>query len=84
MKELAKFPIWPIDFNKPEEVKKHDKIVSLVEQMLELHKKLAGFKNPDEKTRIQRQIDSTDEQIDKLVYDLYGLSEDEIKIVENN
>jgi hypothetical protein len=40
--------------------------------------------NPDEKTRIQRQIDATDAQIDKLVYDLYGLTEDEIKIVEDS
>jgi len=39
---------------------------------------------PDDKTRIQRQIDATDKQIDKLVYDLYGLTEEEIKIVENS
>ncbi len=84
IKELSQFPIRLIDFSKSDEVKQHDKMVSLVEQMLELNKKLAGIKNPDEKTRIQRQIDSTDGQIDKLVYDLYGLSEDEIKIVENN
>ncbi len=81
--KLKQFPIRLIDFSKSDEVKQHDKMVSLVEQMLELNKKLAGIKNPDEKTRIQRQIDSTDEQIDKLVYDLYGLSEDEISIVEN-
>ncbi len=79
---LAQLPVRPIDFKKADEVKKHDKMVSLVEQMLELHKKLAGIKNPDEKTRIQRQIDATDAQIDKLVYDLYGLSEEEIKIVK--
>ncbi len=36
---------------------------------------------PDKKTKIQRQIDATDKQIDKLVYDLYGLTEKEIKIV---
>ena len=29
-----------------------------------------------------RQIDATDGQIDRLVYELYGLTEDEIKIVE--
>ena len=40
------------------------------------------IKNPEEKTRIQRQIDSTDEEIDKLVYELYGLTGEEIKIVE--
>jgi type II restriction/modification system DNA methylase subunit YeeA len=35
-----------------------------------------------EKTSLQRQIDATDKQIDLLVYELYGLTEDEIKIVE--
>jgi len=36
----------------------------------------------DDKTRIQRQIAATDKQIDNLVYELYGLTEEEIKIVE--
>jgi len=39
-------------------------------------------KTPDEKTRIQRQIDATDHQIDHLVYELYGLTEKEVQIVE--
>ena len=30
----------------------------------------------------QRQIDATDKQIDELVYELYGLTEEEIKLVE--
>jgi type II restriction/modification system DNA methylase subunit YeeA len=34
------------------------------------------------KTFLQNQIDATDRQIDQLVYELYGLTEDEIKIVE--
>jgi hypothetical protein len=29
-----------------------------------------------------RQIDATDRQIDRLAYDLYGLAEEEIRIVE--
>lgn len=41
-------------------------------------------KAQDEKTRIQRQIDITGKQIDDLVYDLYGLTEEEIKIVEES
>jgi hypothetical protein len=80
---VKKLPIRPIDFNKPDEVKKHDKMVSLVEAMLELHKKIASIKNPEEKTRVQRQIDATDGQIDKLVYELYGLTDEEIAIIEN-
>ena len=39
-------------------------------------------KLPAEKTRIQRQITTTDNQIDKLTYDLYGLTQQEIKIIE--
>ena len=31
---------------------------------------------------IGRQIEATDAEIDRLVYDLYGLSEEEIAIVE--
>jgi len=54
----------------------------LVEQMLTLHKQLATAKTPDDKIRLQRQIDATDHQIDNLVYELYVLTENEIKIVE--
>jgi hypothetical protein len=32
--------------------------------------------------RFQREIDATDRQIDHLVYELYGLTEEEIRIVE--
>jgi hypothetical protein len=32
--------------------------------------------------RCQREIEATDRQIDQLVYELYGLTEGEIKIVQ--
>ena len=35
-----------------------------------------------QKEMIQRQIAATDKEIDRLVYDLYGLTPDEIAIVE--
>jgi ClpP class serine protease len=56
--------------------------VKLVEQMLSFHKELGAAKTPDEKTRIQRQIDATHQQIDELVYELYGLTNKEIQIIE--
>lgn len=37
-----------------------------------------------EKTAVQRQIDATDKQIDQLVYEFYGLSDEEIKMVEKD
>ena len=82
VKELAEFPICTIDFSNKADVEKHDRMVALVESMLDLHKKVQAAKTPDEKTRIERQIAATDKQIDSLVYDLYGLTEEEIKIVE--
>ena len=30
----------------------------------------------------QRQIEATDREIDRLVYELYGLSDEEVRIVE--
>jgi hypothetical protein len=59
-------------------------MVKLLEQMLELHKKLGKAKVPTERERLQREIGATDKQIDTLVYELYGLTADEIAIVDGN
>ena len=79
---LSPFPIRTIEFSDPQDVARHDRIVSLVEQMLSLHKQLQEARTPHEQTALQRQIEATDHQIDALVYELYGLTEEEIKIVE--
>ena len=50
--------------------------------MLEIQKKIHESQIPDEKERYKRIADAIDEQIDELVYELYGLTEEEIKIVE--
>jgi hypothetical protein len=57
-------------------------VTRLVQRMLDLHKRLPLAKTAHEKTALQRQIDATDRQIDKLVYELYDLTDDEIRIVE--
>ena len=75
-------PVRTINFSDPAEKARHDKMVSFVEQMLASHKSLAAAQSPSEKERLERQIDVTDKAIDTLVYELYGLNEDEIKIVE--
>jgi len=79
---ISILPIRTINFSDPTEVKQHDRLVALVEQMLALYKQSAAAKLPGEQERIQREIEMTDRQIDKLVYELYGLSEEEIRIVE--
>jgi hypothetical protein len=53
-----------------------------IEQMLALHKQLTDARLEQEKTAIQRQIEATDGQIDTMVYELYGLTDEEIAIVK--
>ncbi len=58
-------------------------MVQLVERMLDLHKQLAKARTTQDQTQIQRQIVATDKQIDRLVYELYDLTDAEIAIVES-
>ncbi len=76
------FPIRPIDFTNPADVEKHDRMVSLVDKMLALVPKRRTEANPQAAAQLDTQIAATDRQIDRLVYDLYGLSEEEITLVE--
>ena len=79
---LGKIPIRPIDFSNPADKARHDKMVTLVERMLSLNKQRADVKIDHDKNLVERQIEATDKQIDALVYDLYGLTSEEIQIVE--
>jgi hypothetical protein len=79
---ISQLPICPIDFNHQVEKATHDQIVILVTQMLLLHRQLAATKLDHDKNALQRQIDAADREIDRLVYELYGLTDEEIKIVE--
>jgi hypothetical protein len=81
---LILLPIRTIDFSNPEEKTRHDNMVQMVERMLDLNKKLAAAKTGHDKTVLGRQIDQTDNQIDRLVYELYELTDDEIAIVEES
>ena len=57
-------------------------MVELVERMLNLHKQLPEAKTPHERESIERTIAGTDKAIDQLVYELYGLTEEEIRVIE--
>ncbi len=75
-------PIRTINFSDPLDKARHDRMVALVTQMLDLNKKVQDARLEQEKTQLSRQIEAKDASIDKLVYELYGLTEEEIGIVE--
>jgi hypothetical protein len=79
---IKDLPIRTIDRTSSDDAEKHDYMVGLVNSMLKLHKGLESARTEHERSLIQRQIDATDKQIDQLVYELYGLKAEEIRIVE--
>ena len=81
---IEQLPIRTIDFTYPADVARHDRMVGLVERMLDLHKKLAAV---EQATRTSRPCSSARwrRRIGRsiaLVYELYGLTGEEIAVVE--
>jgi len=76
---ISNIPI-PTKFESAE----YDSLAKLALTRVELESKISKAKTPTERTAIERQIQATDKQIDQLVYQLYGLTEEEIKIVEQS
>ena len=81
--QIESIPIRNIDFSSPADKTRHDKIVSLVDQMLSAKKELTAAQSDKDKDFYENKCAALDRQIDALVYDLYGLTEEEIKIVED-
>jgi len=80
--DLDKLPIPAFDLSQKPHKAKHDNLVSLVDKMLDLKRKEAAELGDHLKTVIIRQIDAVERAIDMAVYELYNLTEDEIKVVE--
>lgn len=79
---LEKIPLPLIDLNNKEDKEVNDKIVTLVDNIIALNKNLSVEKNPNSITMLNRQINAVDKQIDALVYKLYNLNDEEVKIIE--
>lgn len=79
---LSRLPIRPIDPSSPDDVEKHDRMVSLVETMLDLHRRLPAAATEHQRRLLEMQVEATDRAIDDLVFDLYGLTPDERAVVE--
>ena len=80
----SRIPMPSVDLSNSSHKEVHDKIVVLVDNIIELNKKVNTEKNPNSLNMIKRQISALDGEIDRLVYGLYGLTEEDIKVVENN
>lgn len=79
---MEQLPVRGIDFSDSADKARHDHIVKLVERMLTAKEELSKAKTEAETTRLERECESLDRQIDQAVYELYGLTEEEIRVVE--
>jgi len=79
---VSQIPILTIDFSNPADVARHDRMVELVQSMLDMHRQISSPGPEHERTLLARRIEATDRQIDRLVYELYDLTEEEIGLVE--
>ena len=79
---IEQIPIRTINFSDPADKARHDKMVELVERMLSLHKRLVDARTPQDQKILQQQIGVVDRGIDKLVYELYCLTGEEIVVLE--
>lgn len=84
MTNVAKLPIRMVNQDDPKDNALHNRMVELVERMLTLHKRLADVRIPHNQTVILQQINHIDQLIDRLVFELYGLTEEELKMEEEN
>jgi hypothetical protein len=82
IKDILALPLRRVRFSDPGDATRHDKMVSLVQRMLDVHKRLQTARTDHERGVLERQIAATDEEIDHLVYELYELTDEEIAIVE--
>jgi hypothetical protein len=79
---MEKVPIRPIDAGNKEDRLRRERMTELVGRMLALNAKRSTARTPNDETAIAREIAATDGQINRLVYELYGLTEEEVQIVE--
>ena len=80
---VGRLPIRLVDLSNLTDKVRHQKMVELVDRMLEPNKqKHSGKLAPSQVDRLDREIAATDAEIDKLVYELYGITDEERRIVE--
>jgi len=79
---VSKLPMRRIDFSKQAEKDKHDRIVHLVQRMIEFASRLQTAHSDAEREAIQNNLASTDRNINALVYELYAISAAKQRMIE--
>ena len=79
--EWKKQYIEPLKIPEPDK-DTESKLVNLVDNIIDLNKKLSSEKNPNTIEMLNTRIQAVDKAIDKIVYSLYNLTDEEVRIIE--
>jgi hypothetical protein len=79
---LSPFPVRVINFSDKADRARHDRMVSLVEAMLNAKRQLQTARTDRDRDHYESKCAALDSQIDTLVYELYELTPEEIALVE--
>jgi len=82
IQNCKKFPIKVIDSKNKIEIQQQEQIIKYVDQLLQLNKELQTTTLPEQKEQIQARIGYYEDKINEVVYELYGLGEEEVGIIE--
>ena len=82
--DLRDLPVYTPDFDDPGDAGRHHRIVSLVTRLLALKKNLSDAGSEQERGNLREKIETTDRKIDRVAYELYGLTPEEIEVVESS
>jgi hypothetical protein len=80
--DLYQLPFPPLDLSKQKDKQSHDTVVRYVHQLLQLYRDLRDATLPNRKEQLQSRIGYVEDRIDAIVYELYGLTKEEIAIIE--
>lgn len=80
---LRRLPIRRLDLADPRDLTRHDAIVALARQLLVLHDGQDKATDTAECASRDAAIELTDQRLDALIYELYGLTTDEIAIIDH-
>jgi hypothetical protein len=83
LKETRLLPIKLTDCSVTEKKYLHDRLVGLVENLMKLNHDAINSRFPNEQESLSRHINAIDIQIDQLVYQLYELTDEDIRVIEN-
>ena len=79
---LLALPIRPIDFDSEEDGARHDQVVALADEMIELRQELGDAEDAAAYDGLLERIRAVEARLDRVIFALYGLDEEQVALVE--